>query len=90
MANITYLEKQDRKRMVLAMEYIARHINDETIFWDVWATYGVADNDIPYGSFDTDNVDEYYIEDENYKDLVDTFMNCMTLAKKDGLTTYDY
>ena len=88
--SMSYREKHDRKLMVLAMEYIARHINDENIFWDIWATEGVADSDIPYGSFDTDNVDEYYIEDEPYKELINTFIYCMTLAKKDGFTTYDY
>ena len=87
---MTYKEACDRKRMVLAMEFIARHINDETIFWGVWAEEGVADDDIPYGSFNIDNVDEYYIEDETYKDLIDTFIHCMTLAKKDGFATYDF
>lgn len=81
-------QAQDRKRMVLAMEFIARHINDESIFWDVWAENGVADGDIPYGSFDTENVDDYYIEDEPYEDLCSTFRYCMKYAMEDGFCSF--
>ena len=81
---LSVVQKHDRKRMVLAMEYIARHINDENIFWHEWLVNGVADGEIPYGSFDTNNVDEYWIEDEHYKELTQTFMFCMKQAFKSG------
>ena len=84
---LTVVQKHDRKRMVLAMEYIARHMNDEEIFWGEWATYGVPDGEIPYGSFDTEYVDDYLIEDEHYEELTQTFMYCMKQAfKSNGLT----
>ena len=38
----------DRVKMVKAMEYIARQVNDERVF-DYWLSLGVADGDIEYG-----------------------------------------
>lgn len=64
------------------MEFIARHINNEEIFWEWWATDGVADGDIPYGSCDINDVDEYYIS--HYEELCEFFLRCMVLARKDG------
>ena len=37
--------KIERTKAVLAMEYIARQINDEEIF-DIWLTYGPGDGEI--------------------------------------------
>ena len=39
--------KQERTRMVKAMEYICRQINDEDVF-NGWLMGGVADGDIEY------------------------------------------
>jgi len=73
--------------MVKAMEFIARQINDELIF-DSWLTGGVADGDIEYGDMWPHAGDEellnYYLEDENFKDLMQNFLGCMGLAKKSG------
>ena len=84
----------EEAKMVLAMEYIARQINDEEILID-WLTYGVTDDDIDYGSFDIAEVDEYWLKYENFKALMTTFLNCMCHAKESGglysagITTYD-
>lgn len=72
-----------RKQMVAAMEYIARHINDENIFMD-WISFGVADGDIPYGDLTTDNVDDYYVEDDEFKDLMLCFLRRMKEAYESG------
>lgn len=72
-----------RAKMVLAMEFIARQINDEDVF-DGWLMNGVEDGDIDYGSFNVDEVDEWYIEDENFRDLMDCFLRKMAAAKDSG------
>lgn len=42
------MNKQERVKMVKAMEYIARQINDEDVF-EGWLVSGVEDGDIDYG-----------------------------------------
>lgn len=76
-------KEMERRKMVLAMEFIARQVNDEMVF-ERWLYGGVADGDIDYGETDTDAVDEYYIEDEHFRDLMDTFLRMMASAKKNG------
>lgn len=76
-------KKIHRAKMVLAMEYIARQINDEMIF-ERWLMCGVADGDIEYGSLDVENVEDYYIEDDNFKELMTDFLRLMTDAWKSG------
>lgn len=66
------------------MEFIARQINDEEIFVGDWLYTGVADGDIEYGNLDEEDIQEYYIEDGNFRDLMETFLLCMTRAKKSG------
>lgn len=72
-----------RAKMVLAMEFIARQINDEDVF-DGWLRSGVVDGDIDYGSFDVDDVDDYYLEDDNFRDLMDCFLRRMKCAYESG------
>lgn len=72
-----------RKKMVVAMEFIARQINNEDVF-EGWLMNGVADGDIKYGSLDVDEVDDYYIEDDNFRDLMDCFLRRMYGAYKSG------
>ena len=45
------MNTKERVKMVKAMEYIARQLNDESIFMG-WLSIGVADGDIPYGDLD--------------------------------------
>ena len=79
------MDKQERLKMVSAMEFIARQLNDEELFIDTWLTVGVADGDIPYGEMCDD---EYYIEDANFANLMDTFLYLMHHAYADGSGLY--
>ena len=72
-----------RKKMVAAMEYIARQINDEEVFMS-WLAVGVADGDIPYGDLTIDNVDDYYVDDDEFKDLMSCFLRRMVRAYNSG------
>ena len=77
----------ERISLVKAMEFICRNINDEDIFFG-WLLNGVADGDIPYGSLTVTQDDieslDYYIEDENFSDLISCFLRCMARAKNSG------
>lgn len=78
----------ERVKMVKAMELIARNINDEEIFCNRWLAAGVADGDIDYGDMSADDAAieemEYYIEDEEFSDIMALFLRCMAAAKKSG------
>lgn len=77
----------ERIKMVKAMEFIARQMNDEEAF-EGWLVNGVADGDIEYGTLDVqpDDAEDMavYIEDESFADLMDTFLWCMREAQKSG------
>ena len=79
---------KERIQMVKAMEYIARQINDESIFIDLWLSLGVADCDIDYGDLSVTDEDEEslgsYIEEENFAELMRLFLVCMERAKRSG------
>ena len=81
------MNKVERIKMVKAMEFIARQINDEEIF-DNWLSLGVADGDIIYGDLSVNSEDadylDYYMEDDNFKDLMDRFLRVMSAARKSG------
>lgn len=71
----------NRAKMVRAMEFIARQVNDEEVFED-WLMNGVADGDID--GKETDEDLSYYCEDENFADLMELFLDLMKNAKKSG------
>lgn len=75
----------ERKKMILAMEYIARQINDEDVF-EGWLMCGVPDGDIEYGCTDISVIDDndYFLEDDNFKDLMTCFLRRMSSAYNDG------
>lgn len=77
--------KTDRKRMVLAMEYVCRQINDEDVFMG-WLMNGVPDGDVPYGCFDTEIIsdDDTLIEDDNFRELMECFLRRMEGAAESG------
>ena len=77
------MNKIERAKMVLAMEYICRQINDEDVF-EGWLMCGVADGDLKYGEWDTEVVDEWYLKDKNFKDLMSCFLRRMSGAYKSG------
>ena len=77
----------ERIKVVKAMEFICRQVNDEEVF-EEWLIDGVADGDIEYGDLsvtddDIDNL-EYYTEDEHFCELMELFLSIMKSAKKDG------
>ena len=82
------MNRPERVKMVKAMEFIARNINDENVF-EGWLVEGVADEDIYYGDLDATPSDvadsaEDYIEDRDFADLMDAFLWCMQRAYKSG------
>ena len=74
---------EERRVAVLAMEFLIGQVNDESLM-DSWLMCGVADGDIDYGCTDTKEVDDYYIEEGNVRDLLDIFLRTMAKAQKDG------
>ena len=80
----------ERIKMVKAMEFIARNLNDEEIF-EAWLVDGVADGDIEYGdlSVSTEDMEDewgvrYWTTDEHFKDLMGLFLRLMKAANKSG------
>ena len=74
----------ERKKAVLAMEFLARQINDEDVI-DLWLMCGVADGDIKYGEWDTDAVEDYYVNDDRtFAELMECFLRRMKEAEKSG------
>ena len=73
--------------MIKAMEFIARQINDEAVF-EPWLAIGVADGDIKLGDLSVRESDvedlESYIEDEDFADIMDTFLGLMNGAARSG------
>lgn len=82
------MDKAERIKMIKAMEFIARQLNDEELFMDNWLVLGVADGDIEYGDLSVKESDEedldYYMENESFSDIMDTFLCMMHTAYKDG------
>lgn len=70
----------ERTKMVEAMEYICRQLNNENHF-ESWLMNGVADGDIKYGDFDWGNpAAQWYAEnDDNFAELMQLFLNIMFL-----------
>ena len=77
------MNKIERAKMVLAMEFIARQINDEDVF-DGWLMCGVADGDINYGEFDPQMVDECYLDNKTFYNLMNCFLRRMKGAYESG------
>ena len=79
------MSRIERIKLVKAMEFICRQINDEDIF-DGWLIGGVADGDIEYGDLsDEDNVDDYYLDNDGLRDLMGCFLRRMKYAGPGGL-----
>jgi hypothetical protein len=83
------MNKIERVKMVKAMEFIARQVNNENVF-EHWLILGVADGDIEYGDLSVaENVEDdeaawYVDDDKNFAELMETFLSVMRSAKKDG------
>lgn len=79
---------EERLQMVKCMEYIARQVNDESVF-EGWLLNGVADGDIPnwYDLTMRESEEEaleYYTEPDVFADLMATFLRLMRRAEKSG------
>lgn len=85
------MKREERMKMVKAMEYIARQLNDEEIL-ESWLIDGVADGDIEYGDLSAEAGEDtdYYIEDQHFSDLMETFIDCIKLAKNHGGLCCDF
>lgn len=78
------MNRIEREKMVKAMEFIVRKVNDEEIF-ECWLMDGVADGDIECGDLNcSDDFDEWYIDDEHFKNLMTDFLRIMACAWKRG------
>lgn len=75
------MRKKLRTDVVRAMETLARSVNDEMVL-EEWLVYGVVDGDIDATTEDEEL--EYYIEDETFAELMETFLHVMARAKKSG------
>lgn len=77
----------ERIKMVKAMEFICRRINDEDVF-ECWLANGVADGDIEYGDLSVETTEpdttRYAEDNERFADLMDTFLWVMKKAGKSG------
>ena len=77
----------ERMKMVKAMEFIVRNCNNEENI-EEWLVCGVADGDIEYGDLDVTSEDEdmldYYIDNESFRDLMELFLGIMSDARKHG------
>ena len=82
------MNRTERTKMVKAMEFIMRQVNDEEILLGPWLSLGVADGDIDYGdlSVTQDDVEslEYYTDDKCFGELMDLFLSCMKRAYYSG------
>ena len=78
------MNKVERKKMVLAMEYIARQINDEDVLMG-WLMCGVPDGDLEYGEWDVDKVDDSLVDDDrDFAELMECFLRRMKDAERNG------
>ena len=77
---------RERIKMVRAMELIARAVNDERVFRS-WLVTGVADGDINGNTKDSDLED--YTEDDEFAELMETFVDIMYNAKQHGGIYFD-
>ena len=81
------MNKIERAKLVRAMEYICRNVNNEEVF-EEWLILGVGDGDIAYGDLtiqsDEDEALWYVEDDKNFAELMETFLSVMVGAKEDG------
>ena len=81
---MTRRDKMERTKMVLAMEYIVRHINNEDII-DGWLMNGVADGDITSETeWEDENLEYYYDSNDTFSELMECFLRRMKCAIEDG------
>ena len=82
---MTEQELIDRKKAIVCMEFIARQINDEDVFY-YWLMNGVPDGDIEYGNLDISQVysEDYMVSDEGFEEIMSCFLRRMKRAYDSG------
>lgn len=81
---MTKKNKKERAELILAMETICRHINNEEIL-DGWLMCGVADGDITSETtWDDENLEYYYEDNDTFSELMGCFLKKIKSAYKDG------
>ena len=77
----------ERIKMVKAMEFIVRHLNDEYQM-EEWLLSGVSDGEIESGDLSVKATDpevlDFYLEDRHLSELMTTFLLIMRTAPKYG------
>lgn len=76
------MNKIYRKKVVAAMDLLARTINDDMVF-ERWLMNGVPDGELQ--KWEYEEVSEDFIDDKTLSELMGEFLEVMTRAKKDGL-----
>ena len=76
------MAKEERVKVVRAMDTIARCINDEEVFVP-WLSVGVADGDCADDVPDS-YILEYYCDSGTFRELLECFMRRMRGALKSG------
>ena len=77
------INKIERAKMIACMEFICRQINDEDVF-ESWLICGVADGDIEYGNLDYNSVPDFYLDDKNFKEIMECILRRMNGAYNSG------
>ena len=78
--------EQERYATIRAMDMLARQTNNEAAL-EMWFAQGISDGDI-----DTETPDEMlvdYIDDEKFRDVLDTFLCVMSESYKQGGLSVD-
>ena len=75
-------KEKDFANAIRSMEYLARCINDESIFYG-WLLGGVPDGDITGKTTDEEILAMY--DEDDLKGFIGCFLRCMKRAGKDGL-----
>ena len=71
------MNRTEREKVLRAMETVARRLNDEEVF-EAWLVNGPGDGEIEDG----EPVDDYYLEDEVFADMMDSFARLMKKATR--------
>ena len=74
--------RDERVKVVRAMDAIARCINDEEVFMP-WLMMGVADGDCASDIPDS-YIDEYYCDSDTFRELMECFLRRMKGAIQSG------
>ena len=81
------MNRAERIKMLKAMEFIARNVNDESVF-ETWLTDGMPDGAIEYGDLTVTDSDysnfEYDIQDDVFDIYMAEFLLLMKKAYKSG------